>query len=250
MAGSTSPCRRPARRLHPECRRHHVHPRRSLNISRTTTAWHAPRSARQGGPIPRAARGLLTVDAPVDRLGTRVDSSTASAAQHRTERPTERQRAHRKPRVHIDYLWSGEPSTGVSGPVEVGPGRQARSLSASKPTSSMSLTPAEGTWLVKACGRDLLGVGLNRHGRLASGPRADEVVAARWSGAWAYLRHAAVAGDMKPCGHDHRELTHVGDRTAWWVMPIMRAARWPWPDLTPPRRGSGSHRRAGRRRRG
>lgn len=51
------------------------------------------------------------------------------------------------------------------------------------------------------------------HGRLASGPRADEEMAARGSGAWAYLRHAAAAGDMKPCGHDHRELTHVGDRT-------------------------------------
>jgi hypothetical protein len=51
------------------------------------------------------------------------------------------------------------------------------------------------------------------HGGLASVPRADEAVAARVSGAWAYLRHAIAVGDMKPCGHDHRELTHVGDRT-------------------------------------
>ena len=36
-----------------------------------------------------------------------------------------------------------------------------------------------------------------------------EVVAARWSGAGAYLRDAAAAGDMKPFGHDRRELTHV-----------------------------------------
>ena len=36
---------------------------------------------------------------------------------------------------------------------------------------------------------------------------------------------------MKPCGHDHGELTMVLDHTVGWVMPILRAARWPWPDL-------------------
>ena len=51
------------------------------------------------------------------------------------------------------------------------------------------------------------------HGEPGFGPRSVEVVAARCSGAWAYLRHAAAAGDMKPCGHDHRELTHLDSTT-------------------------------------
>jgi hypothetical protein len=83
---------------------------------------------------------------------------------------------------------------------------------------------------------------------LASVLVSVEVVAARWSGAWAYLRHAPRLGvSMKPYGHDHRELTHVARPHQWWVMPMLRAARWPWPDLMRRRRGSGSRRRAVRR---
>ena len=84
-------------------------------------------------------------------------------------------------------------------------------VGASKWTSIISSTSAgEPGWSRPAVVFSAL---VDGHGRLASGPRADEVVAAHVSGAWAYLRHAAVAGDMKPCGHDRRELTHVGDRT-------------------------------------
>jgi hypothetical protein len=57
--------------------------------------------------------------------------------------------------------------------------------------------------------RVMVSVRVMGHGEPGFGPRVDEVAAARCSGAWAYLRHAAAAGDMKPCGHDHRELTHL-----------------------------------------
>ena len=69
------------------------------------------------------------------------------------------------------------------------------------------------------------------HGEPGFGPRSHEVVAARLSGAGAYLRHARDGGDMKPCGHDHGNSLMVLDHTLGWVMPILRAARWPWPDL-------------------
>ena len=74
------------------------------------------------------------------------------------------------------------------------------------PHRSAYLTPAEGSWLVKAsCGL-----------RSAEGSRGTWLRSSvsrgggsPCSGAGAYLRHAAATGDMKPCGHDHRELTHL-----------------------------------------
>ena len=69
---------------------------------------------------------------------------------------------------------------------------------------------------------------------LASVLVSVEVVAARCSGAGAYLRHAVVAGDMKPCGHDQRELTQICRPHRVVGHADTRAARWPWPDLMPP----------------
>ena len=93
--------------------------------------------------------------------------------------------------------------------------------------------------------------GVKGHGEPGFGPRSVEVMAAHVRVPWAYLRHAAAAGDMKPCGHDHRELTHLDSTTPgggscrYCEPPDGRG-----PILTPRHwRGSGSRRRAARSRR-
>ena len=148
---------------------------------------------------------------------TRMSASTACGTwrPHRTALPNDstESRADSLPRPPITaYLWSVEPSTVVFE-------RGARLVRAAGPEwgrVEVDVDPLvdvgrrEPGWSRPAV---VFSASVDGHGRLASGPRADEVAAARVSGAWAYLRHAAAAGDMKPCGHDRRELTHVGDRT-------------------------------------
>jgi len=110
---------------------------------------------------------------------------------------------------HTCGVWSRQRS--CSARSEAGPGRRpGMGARRSGRRSLVDVGRREPGWSRPAV---VFSASVDGHGRLASGPRADEVAAARVSGAWAYLRHAVAAGDMKPCGHDRRELTHVGDRT-------------------------------------
>ena len=145
-------------------------------------------------------------------------------------------------------LWSVDPSSGLRFSVEVGPGRRSGPQGAANRRRRDrrrrgGILVGQGEWWSP--------FGVKGHGEPGFGPRSVEVMAARVRVPWAYLRHAAAAGDMKPCGHDHRELTHLDSTTPgggscrYCEPPDGRG-----PILTPRHwRGSGSRRRAARSRR-
>ena len=126
-------------------------------------------------------------------------------------------------------------------------GPSARSGGACRSTSSMSPTSWWRTWLVRACRAcDHSGW----HGGIWLRSSFGEVGQPAVSGAGAYLRHARSRGDMKPCGHDHDELNHVGSISTVGVVMPFASCVVAVPDITlSGRRGNGSRRRAARSRR-
>ena len=110
------------------------------------------------------------------------------------------------------YLWSGEPSSGRDPIRRGGPGQRPGSCGVSRSTSTPN-GDAFGGILVGQAGGCLRSGGGSRC-NLASVLVSVEVVAARCRVPGAYLRHAR-GGDMKPCGHDHRELTHLRRPHQW-----------------------------------
>ena len=86
------------------------------------------------------------------------------------------------------------------------------------------------------------------HGEPGFGLRFSRGGGSPLSGAGAYLRHAVMAGVMKPCGHDQRELTQICRPHRWWVMPVFElpAGRDP---IYAASGGSGCRRHAARNRR-
>ena len=184
--------------------------RGGVSAARTATRGRRPALAENAGyPSPVESTRPRAVLAPACTVVSRKRSCRGLGGVPNVS--TESQSLSQRGRAITAYLWSAEPSRGVVCSVEVfgavgpeggraGAGRRRRGRR----------RQGGSRWSAPVV---VLSVVAGGHGGPASRPRAEEVVAARLSGAWAYLRHAVAAGDMKPCGHDHRELTHVGDRT-------------------------------------
>ena len=164
-----------------------------IEIGRTAGLTHAMHQApyRRGHGAQEGRHGQAHAErkAPEDtEMSRQNDGDTAAAT--RTDR-------------HTCGVWSRQEVVVRSGEVGLGrrPGVWARRSDVDADCRRRWRDPG---WSRRVVVSDRV----KGHGEPGFGPRAVEVVAARCSGAWAYLRHAAAAGDMKPCGHDHRELTH------------------------------------------
>jgi hypothetical protein len=144
------------------------------------------------------------------------------------------------------YLWSREPSSvfvrlgrGWSGPV--GP-----ELGRVKTASTRWVTLLVGSWLVKAASGGL---------RSGEGSRSTWLRSSCQSRWWQPAFGCLGIPSSRPTvGGEHEAVRSrpSGAHSCGAAAPVVghavtRAARWPWPDLIPPRRGSGFLRRAARR---
>ena len=195
-------------------------------------------------------------DGPADRHLHMLDATNQSDRNRRAADRSHPQRTGGGPqsRGHLNTHWHTcgvcEPSRGRG----VFRSRLVRAggpeWGAAKSASTRRVTPVAGSWLVKAL-RSWSPIGWRVTVNLASVLVSVEVVAARCVGCLGIpSSRPHGGGDMKPYGHDHRELTHVARPhqvvghadAASCPVAVARSHAASW-------RGSGSRRRAARRRR-